>query len=518
MRLEKTGAVADKVDMYFINSFRMARRGEGRFTGRPDFRGAPVGVIRIAAAVFAAFLLFFVFSCAGTKKPELLRIEKPSKEAGFLEKLVKLIDAEDFDGAIGLFSTLTPEEAAGNQNIILKSSVLVSAGRTGEARKTLDGFLSKPELPLKDRLEAQFVLSKVEAAENNKSGQRNILNRILKTDPSYVRALNELGYLDLSVNNFKSAERFFNSVLKIEENNLDALLGMAAVLRAENKDEDALVILNDVLESSPQDTRALELRGRLYRQAGNYQEALNDFNAVLKIDRIHYWALYDKGRTLLDMNKKQEALAEFEKAERIEPENFVSYVYSAGIRDDLNDWKMAIRDYETLIKLKPDYYFANEMLGVHLMRNKEYLKAEEAFMTAYFYAPQEANYAMLAVVNALNGGIPLQKLKPFLEQAMKRADRDKSDYHILRLFYDSSGDRELAYRISREKSEREKAKGIFYLAMFYDIKGNAGLAEKYFDEFRKIRRMDLIEWRINEWIMDDRYFNKMTGTTALGKD
>jgi len=464
-----------------------------------------------------ALLLFLVFSCAGTPKTPpktpvaavtpATKPAKPPKNLSFIEKVSACIDKNDYDGAIALFSTLTPEEAEKTRNVVLKASILISADRLAEAGEGLRAFLQKPGLPLADQNEAKFILSKVYGIEGNGAEQRKLLNSIVKADPSNIRALNELGNLDLGAKNYKSAGRYFDSALKLDNKNLDAMIGSASVLRLQDKPEDAIALLNNALALYPYDADALELRGRLNREAGNYQAALDDFDSVLKIDNYNYWALYDKGRTLLDMDKKAEALAEFEKAERIEPDNFVSYIYSAGIRDDLNDWKNALKDYETLSSLKPDYYFANEMLGVHLMRDKQYIKAEEAFMTAYFTAKQETDYALLAVVNALYGGVQLQKLKPFLELAMKKVDRSKIDYYALRLFYDFSGDSDFARRVAQEKNPREKAKYLFYLALFYDIKGNRALAEKYLDEFKTYDRKDLIEWRINDWIMENRSFN-----------
>jgi hypothetical protein len=95
---------------------------------------------------------------------------------------------------------------------------------------------------------------------------------------------------------------------------------------------------------------------------------------------------------------------------------------------------------------------------------------------------------------------------------MKKIDRNKLDYYVLRLFFDLSGDADVVRRISQEKDERIKAQMLFYLANYYDIKGNSLLADKFYIEFRDMKRMDLVEWRLNEWILKNR--NTQLGDTG----
>jgi hypothetical protein len=49
-----------------------------------------------------------------------------------------------------------------------------------------------------------------------------------------------------------------------------------------------------------------------------------------------------------------------------------------------------------------------------------------------------------------------------------------------------------------------KARMIFYLANYYDIRGNATLANKYFLQFKQMDQQALPEWRLNEWFLEAR--------------
>jgi tetratricopeptide (TPR) repeat protein len=282
---------------------------------------------------------------------------------------------------------------------------------------------------------------------------------------------------------------------------MDALHGRANVYRIEHNMEKAEELFTKAVELYPQRLEPYSERGRFYRECGKFTQGLSDLDEAKKIDPDNYWISYDRGRILLAMQKKEEALVEFENANRLGPDIFISYVYSAGIRDELGDVNGAERDFEALIRLRPDYYFALEGLGVQKMKKGLYFEAAKAFAEAYKNAPEETNYAILAALNIIKSGGKPNEVKAFVEPALKKIDRDKLDYHVLRLFFDFSGEADVARRIDREKNQRTKAQMLFYLANYYDLSGSPMLADKFFIEFRDMRRMDMIEWRLNEWIL-----------------
>jgi hypothetical protein len=45
---------------------------------------------------------------------------------------------------------------------------------------------------------------------------------------------------------------------------------------------------------------------------------------------------------------------------------------------------------------------------------------------------------------------------------------------------------------------------LFYIAHYYDIKGNKNIANNYFIMVKEMNRAGTIEWKINEWILEER--------------
>jgi tetratricopeptide (TPR) repeat protein len=456
----------------------------------------------VIAACFA--LSFSTLSCTTTSK---------SKPDSFIEKLAACLDVGDINGALSLFDALPPEEAAREDRMLLKASVLVSAKRVKDARSTVQTVLSMN----KNNIDAQFALSKIEAIEGRPKQERALLDAIIKADPNYVPALNALARLAMSAQSYKLAMNYFDRVLASRPNNLEAMIGKAQTYRFSRKPQEAVKVLNEAITAHPESALPLAERGRIYREEKRLDLAIKDFELAEKMDTGNYWIAYDKGRTLLDMNQKTAALNEFVRAEKINPHNFIAYVYSAGIRDDLGESDDALRDYEVLSKLKPDYFYAYEMRGVYYMMKKRYADAQNVFLLAdkifnAYYTDNrdkdktyEYNYVTLAMVAALQRNDPkaVSEVKPILEQTLRKLDKSKLDYYITRLFYDFAGDADLGRRVAAEKTDmRRKALGNFYLATYYSIKGQTTLATNYYSEFKTLDRRDMIEWRFFNWVID----------------
>jgi tetratricopeptide (TPR) repeat protein len=459
------------------------------------------------AAVPAAFIICGVItlaaSCGSVQRasvPEVPAITEEPPAERFIDKLRARLESGDIDGAIALFDELPPEEAALKRNRQLKASVLLSARRLQEAREVAETLVSEDE----NDVESRYILSNIEEASGRPKEQRLLLEKIVSASPDHVPALNDLGQIFVSAKRLKDAASSFDRALAASPLDMSATIGRANVYRLERKPNEAETLFNRAVELYPGRSEPYCERGRFYRETGEINKALADLEVAQTIDPDNYWIRYDKGRALLETRRKPEALVEFDAAIALNPDIFIAYVYSAGIRDELEDVDGAERDYETLARLRPDYYFAFEGLGIQRMKKGKYAEAANAFAAAYKSAPNESGYAMLAAVNMLKGGVKPHEVRPFVEQAMRKISREKLDYYVLRLFFDFSGDSDVIRRIEREKNQALKARMMFYMANYYDIRGNPMLADKLFIEFRDMNRTDIVEWRLNEWIMKER--------------
>jgi tetratricopeptide (TPR) repeat protein len=416
-----------------------------------------------------------------------------------LNEVARLLAGRDFSSALRLFDRLDSETAENTQILIMKASILNSAGRPAEAIQIANRIVARES----NNTEALMILADAAALQGKEADRRNFLERVIGINPGHARALNDLGNLALGARNLVVAAGYFDRALAAEPENGEALVGRAIVYRYNRESRRSEQLLNRAASLYPQWARPLHERARLYRSAGFYDDALEDIDLALQLDPGNYWVIVDRAQVLMDMNRKQEALRDFTRAIEIDPEIFYSYVFSAGIKDETGDYAGAERDYAKLASLRPDYYFAFEAIGVLNMKNKQWLKARDAFLEAYKQAPREFTYPLLAAICWMRGGRQTDP-KQFLAQVLRTAPRDSLDYAMLRLFHDLSGDTDVAEKVDKETDINTKARMLFYLASYYDIRGYRNLADRYYLMVQDLDGAGVIEWRLNEWILAEK--------------
>jgi tetratricopeptide (TPR) repeat protein len=440
-------------------------------------------------------LAFSTFSAAA--EPE------PVETRAILAQMAEFLAQEQFDEAIALFDRIDPAESAASGIRMLKASVLCSAGRVAEGRAIAEKILGEEP----DNTDALLLLSTIAGAGGKSRDEKAALERLIKADPGNLEALVDLGNIALRGRSPKTAASYFDRALALEPEHLGALIGRANIYRQNHEPRNAETLLNRAVALYPREPAPFIERAKLYRGAGYPVQALKDLDSAAKLDPGDYWIATDRGIVLVELNRKEEALAEFNRAVALDGKNFLAYVYVAGIKDDLGDMDGAESAYLALTRLKPEYYFSWEGLGIIRIKREQWAEARDAFLEAYRYAPNEWCYALLASLCWMKAGKPADP-RQFLDQALRRVrqnpGQDSLEYLMMRLYREFAGDNDLILKIDKEKNETLKARMLFYLASYYDIRGNKILADKYYEDVKNLDTPGILEWRINEWNVETR--------------
>ncbi|MDR2313667.1 MAG: tetratricopeptide repeat protein [Spirochaetaceae bacterium] len=451
-------------------------------------------VLCIQALLITAVMALGLGACRSQGAPV------PSGTAALLERIGTLLGRGEYDQALDLFNEINPRDAEKSEIKLLKASAYISAGKPGEARSIAEAVLQGDP----GHIRAVMVLAEVEASAGRSREEKALLERALKIDPADAAALVSMGNFQVRNNSTRLAAGYYDKALELEPHNGEALIGRAWVYRNSREPKKAEELLNRAVSLYPHWARPIHERGRLYKAAGFPKEALADLDKAKALEPDNYFIACDRGNALIDLGRKSEALAEYERAIAMDSGYFLAYVYSAGIKDELGDYDGAEEAYEKLAQLNPDYYFAFEGLGMHMMRRGDWLAARDAFMEAYRRAKEgEGTYGLLAAMNWMRGG-RIQDPRAFLEEVMRKVQRDSLEYWMLRLYHDLVGDADIALRIDREKNTALKSRMLYYLANYYDIRGNKGLADRYFLLVQDLNIKDVPEWRLNQWALKER--------------
>ncbi|MDR1398910.1 MAG: tetratricopeptide repeat protein [Treponema sp.] len=437
---------------------------------------------------------------AETPPPEPTQVSVSQKRntLAILAEITMLLAQGDFETGIALFEEIESPDAESARIQLLKASVMNSAGMFDEARAITNAVISaEPE-----NMDALFVLSMIEKAEGKPREQHALLETILVTNPVHINALNAMGELYTRGRSFKNAALYYDRALAEEPENDNALIGRALVYRYNHDSANAEILFNKAVATHPYWAQAYNERARLYRDENKPLIALADLDIAKKLAPNDYWIATDRGSVLIALRRKPEALEEYERAITIDPANFLAYVYSAGIKDEFGDYDGAEAAYKAITQLRPDYYFGFEGLGMHKMRKGQWAEARDAFLQAYQYVP-EISYALLAALNWIRASGP-NGPKAFLEDVLKTLPRESLSWYVVRMFHDLRGDSDVVNRIAREKNEDTKAQLLYYLASYYDVSGKPAVADIYFERVRELNRPFMMEWRLNEWVLEQR--------------
>ena len=448
-----------------------------------------------------SFVLLLLVFCRGIS---FISAQVSGSTESVLARINELLSSSKYSEAIALFDTITPPDRDSSRVRLLKASVLSSAGKYADARTIVEA-VSRAE---PNNTEALFILAAIEAVSGRNTQQKTALEKIIKIQPDNTEALIALGDLSLRTRAAKAAASYFDRVLKKDPNNAGALLGLSRAFRMNKEWDNAEVLLNRAVDLYPSMAEARSERARYHWGRGNLKQALSDLDEAKKLAPNDYWIAVDRGNLLLELNRKPEALEEFSRAVRINPGEYTAYAYTSGLKDDLGDYDGAEMDYAVLAKLKPDYFYGLEGLGLHKMKDGKWAEAMDAFTEAYKQAPQEILYALLAAINWMRAE-DIAKPRNYLSQVLNKAKRDTLEWYMLRLYYDLTvrnyvGENDMVIRLDQEKNQNLKARMLFYMAQYYDVRGNTALANKYFLLVSDLDIRSIPEWRLNEWIINDR--------------
>ena len=110
-----------------------------------------------------------------------------------LNEAAQYLARRDFSSALGLIDKLPPEEAAKTPIRIIYASILNSAGRTADARRIANEIIAADNR----NTDALMILADAAAIENKDRERRVLLDRIIVIEPGNVRALNDLGNINI---------------------------------------------------------------------------------------------------------------------------------------------------------------------------------------------------------------------------------------------------------------------------------------------------------------------------------
>ena len=414
----------------------------------------------------------------------------------FVRELQAYLSANDTAGALASFENL-PDALKGNTEIeILRASLLLSTGRTEEAKRAGEALLARDA----DNIDVLELNMRTALASGDNKKADAFMKRLLAFDPNNAQANIALAEQYALKHRFKLANTAYKKALQRENGNIDALFGFGQTAFYIGDIDEAKKSFEAILAKDPSHALALSYLGKIEADDSNYLRASEYIERAIAADDSNYDFYLDLGTYLRYRGKFEKAEAAWTKAIALDPSYFLAYVYRAGLYDEQKKYKEALADFNKVAETNPDYFYAYKDIGLLEWHEGNWANARAAFQKAYSYNKSDFSYVLMTAAAYLKEK-NIVDCKKFLAQAMRSLDRTSLAYEMMRLYHDQGGfnaENSLRLKIDKIDKPSERGRMWYYMGLFYELKGSAKLANEYYSKIIKMQAPMFFEYRLAE--------------------
>jgi tetratricopeptide (TPR) repeat protein len=169
-------------------------------------------------------------------------------------------------------STLTEEELqteADKMLAVVKSEEAEAALQAGDPQKAVALYRGAVEATPGDAL-LNFKLAMALDRSDDKADEQLALQQVIKIDPAFALAHNQIGYLASRDGDFASAEEHFRLALRAAPGYTEAWVNLAAALGMESRFPEALDAVANAIKLDPKSDQARQVRQKLRDAQGQH--------------------------------------------------------------------------------------------------------------------------------------------------------------------------------------------------------------------------------------------------------
>jgi len=221
------------------------------------------------------------------------------------------------------------------------------------------------------------------AVKNHQEGKTDIAlklyNQVLKIDPNYVHAHNNLSIIFIKLKDFQKAKECFEKVIAINPNNADAHSNLGNIFKELEENQKAINCYEKAITINPNNAIAHSNLSVIFKTLKDYQKAIDCVEKAIEIDPNYSQAHNNLGVIFKDLREYEKAKSCYEKAIDLKPDYADAHNNLGIIFRELGENQKAKNCYEKAIKIAPNYVNAHNNLGVIFSELNDYQKAKECF-------------------------------------------------------------------------------------------------------------------------------------------
>ena len=201
-----------------------------------------------------------------------------------------------------------------------------------------------------------------------------LYKQLLKTDPSNVEYLRELGSIYVKNGEDAKAIPYYEQIITFYPHHVESMNSLGAIYRRLKRYEDSINILQKALDEDRQTGSVNYNLGFTYKEMGNYDDAIEAFEIVINENPSDVLAYNHLGKIYYEKKDYAKAISSYKKGLQVDQNHPILNYNLAVCYDEAKMYPEAIRCYEAALKAKPGWVdairdFSN--LLINCQRTKE---------------------------------------------------------------------------------------------------------------------------------------------------
>ena len=233
-----------------------------------------------------------------------------------------------------------------------------------------------------DNLDEIFIKALAYHKNNKIKEAANEYIKIIKLDPKYFKAYNNLGEIYERINKNNEAKNLFLNAIKLNSNYIDAIYNLGNIY---NKLKDYNLAKNyfeKIIKIDSSNEKAFNALGITFYNLLNFKKAKYCFQKIIDINNNNYQAYYNLGKILNEEEEHEEAIKLFNQCLNINPNHSNAYNNLGMAHNKLSLTNKAKQFIEKSIKINPNNFYSYNNLGIVYDNIYNTKKAKENFNKA----------------------------------------------------------------------------------------------------------------------------------------
>jgi len=245
--------------------------------------------------------------------------------------------------------------------------------------------------------EKNLVLTRAQSAVLSRDfvTATRLYKQLLKTDPSNVEYLKELGAIYVKNGEDAKAIPYYEQIITFYPHYVEAMNSLGAIYRRLKRYEDSIEILQRALDEDRQTGSVNYNLGFTYKEMGNYEDAIEAFEIVISENPSDVLAYNHLGRIYHERKEYQKSINSYKRGLGVDKNHPILNYNLALCYDEAKMYPEAIRCFETALKSKPGWLDAIKDFSSLLIRCQQTKEAADIVKRSIELHPNDAKLLCL---------------------------------------------------------------------------------------------------------------------------